>query len=201
MQVTGRIGAWEPPHRVVFHGEQGVDGLAFEWTVDSHDDGTCTVRLENTGFGAGADWDAQYEGMIEGWALFLLNLKTHLEHFPGQVARAALPTATWPGMRDTAWDALTRALGLPPSPVVGERLDVTAADAPPLAGTVVDTAPWRLALLLDRPCPGTAFLTVEGSADPVFVSIWSYLYGPDAATAAERVGPRWQDWLTTQTPR
>jgi uncharacterized protein YndB with AHSA1/START domain len=200
MQVTGRIVAWEPPRRVVFHGDEGVDGLAFEWTVAARDDETCTVRLVNTGFGTGQDWDAQYDGMTEGWGLFLLNLALHLEHFPGQVARAALPTATWSGTRDTAWAALIQALGLPTAPVVGERLDVTAADAPALAGTVIDTAPWRLTLLLDQPCPGTAFLTVEGSADPVFVSIWSYLYGVDAASTAERDESRWQEWLTTHAP-
>lgn len=198
MQIQGRVAAWEPPHRVVFDagtgGQEG--GLAFEWLVEARDGGTCVVRLVNTGFGSGQDWDAQYDGMAEGWLLFLGNLRLHLAHFPGQSATAVLPTATWAGPRDTAWARLTGALGIPATPAVGERVEVTASDAPTLAGTVVDAAPWRVALLLDEPAPGTAILAVEGHGDQVEVSAWSYLYGDDGATAAARDEPRWQQWLT-----
>ena len=68
-------------------------------------------------------------------------------------------------------------------------------DAPDLAGTVVDVDPRWVALVLDRPAPGTAFLAVEGDGEHVTVSIWSYLYGPDGAAAAERDDPRWRQWL------
>lgn len=198
MQVTGRVAAWEPPHRIVFDAGEGVEGLAFEWLVEARDGGTCVVRLVNTGFGTGAEWDAQYDGMVEGWLLFLLNLRLHLEHFPGQTARAMLPTATWAGPRAAAWAALTDALGIPASPAPGERVQVSAPDAPPLAGVVADSGPWQIALLLDEPAPGTAFVTVEGDGEPVSVSIWSYLYGTDGAAAAERDEPRWRDWLTAR---
>ena len=81
MQIAGRVAAWEPPRRVVFDGGEGASGLAFEWLVEARDGGTCVVRLVNSGFGSGDDWDGQYDGMSEGWQLFLLNLKLHLEHF------------------------------------------------------------------------------------------------------------------------
>lgn len=125
-----------------------------------------------------------------------LNLRLHLEHFPGQTATAMLPTATWAGPRDQTWATLTDTLGVPPAPSIGERMAISAPDAPALAGTVVDVSPWRLALLLDQPAPGTAFLAVEGSGEQVAVSIWSYLYGPDGAAIAERDEPLWQHWLT-----
>src|SRR6478609_4825041 len=76
MQVPGRVAAWEPPRRVVFDGGEGAGGR---------------------GFGSGDDWDGQYDGMSEGWQLFLLNLKLHLAHFRGQTATALLPTAVWAG--------------------------------------------------------------------------------------------------------
>ncbi len=196
MQVAGRVAAWDPPHRVVFDGGEGVEGLAFEWLIEARDGGTCIVRLVNTGFGSGAEWDGQYDGMSEGWRLFLLNLRLHLEHFRGQTAQTSLPSTMWAGTRDMAWTTLTRALGIPPAPAVDERIEVTAPDAPSLAGTVADFAPGRLALLLDQPSPGTAFIAVEGDGEVVSVSIWSYLYGNDGATIAERDGPRWQQWLT-----
>lgn len=195
MQIEGRVVAWEPPHRVLFDGGGG-EGLAFEWLVEARDGGTCVVRLVNTGFGSGEDWDAQYDDMAEGWLLFLCNLRLHLEHFPGQTATAVLPTATWAGPRDTTWARLTDALGISAAPAVGERIEVNAPDAPTLAGTVADAAPWRLALLLDQPSPGTAFLAVERHGEQVGVSVWSYLYGTDGAAAAERDEPRWRRWLT-----
>lgn len=196
MQVTGRVAAWEPPHRVCFDGGEGVEGLAFEWLVEARDGATCVVRLVNTGFGSGQDWDDQYDGMAEGWLLFLLNLRLHLEHFAGQTAKAILPMAMWAGPRHQTWTTLSNALGIPAAPGVGERIEVSAPDAPALAGTVVDVAPWRLALLLDQPSPGTALLAVEGSGDHVSVSIWSYLYGPEGAAAAERDDPLWRRWLS-----
>ena len=199
MQVAGRVAVWEPPHRVVFDGGEGVDGLTFEWTVEPRGDDTCVVRLVNDGFGTGGEHDAQYEGMTEGWRLFMLNLRLHLEHFAGQTATAVLPMALWAGPRSEAWAALAGGLGIPSVPVVGDRIEVTASDAPALAGTVVDVDPRWVALVLDRPAPGTAFLAVEGDGEHVTVSIWSYLYGPDAAAAAARDDPRWRQWLAERS--
>ena len=195
MQVTGRVAIWEPPHRVVFDGGEGVDGLTFEWTVEARGDDTWVVRLVNDGFGTGGEHDAQYDGMTEGWRLFMLNLRLHLEHFAGRTATAALPMALWAGPRAVAWEALSNGLGIPSAPAVGDHIEVTAADVPDLAGTVVDVDPRWVALVLDRPASGTAFLAVEGDGEHVTVSIWSYLYGTDGAAAAARDDPRWRQWL------
>lgn len=195
MQVVGRVAAWEPPHRVVFDGGEGTDGLAFEWLVEARDGGTCVVRLVNTGFGTGEDWDAQYDGMAEGWQMFLFNLKLHLEHFAGRSATAMLPTATWAGPRDETWRKLAGELGIAMGPKVGERVEVNAATAPALSGSVADVTPWRISLLLDQPSPGTAIVAVEGLGEQVGVSIWCYLYGSDGTSAAQRDEPLWRDWL------
>ncbi|MBL8776958.1 MAG: SRPBCC domain-containing protein [Acidimicrobiales bacterium] len=195
MQIPGRVAAWEPPHRIVFDGGEDAGGLAFEWLVEARDGGTCIVRLVNSGFGSGEPWDDQYDGMAEGWLLFLRNLQLHCEHFRGQSATAVLPMAMWPGPRAATWAALCDGLGLPASPSVGDRVAVTSPDAPPLGGTVLDAESWRLALLLDEPAAGTAFLAAEGDGDEVGVSVWSYLYGEAGAAAAARDEPRWWSWL------
>ena len=195
MQVPGRVAAWEPPRRIVFDGGEGVGGLAFEWTVEAREGGTCVVRLVNSGFGEGGDWDEQYDGLSEGWQLFMLNLKLHLEHFPGQTATSSLPVGQWAGPRAEAFTRLTDALGIPAAPAVGDRVAVSAPDAPALAGTVAAAAPWRLALVVDEPAPGTAFLAVEGEGAQVHVSVWMYLYGSDGAEAAKRDEPAWASWL------
>ena len=200
MEVGGRVAAWEPPHRVVFDGGEGVEGLAFEWLVEGRDGGRCVVRLVNTGFGSGDDWDAQYDAMTEGWAMFLANLELHLKHFPGQTATPALPIGNWTGTRDEAWQRLTTDLGISAAPSVGERIEVAGADTPALAGTVVDVKPHRVSLLVDQPAVGTGFLAAEGWGDGISVSVWLYLYGPGGAAAVERDQPRWADWLATRGP-
>ena len=195
LQIAGRVAAWEPPHRIVFDGGEGVDGLAFEWLVGGGGGGTCIVRLINSGFGSGAEWDAQYDGMAEGWHLFLLNLRLHLEHFAGRSATAMLPMASWPTDPSASWTALTQELSIPAAPQVGDHLVLNPNAVPTLAGQVVDVGERRLALLVDDPAPGTAFLAVEGHGEHAGVSIWAYLYGDDAASLIQRDRPLWQRWL------
>lgn len=200
MQIAGRVEAWEPPHRVLFAGADGDAGLSFEWLVEARDGATCVVRLVNAGFGSGEDWDGQYDGMAEGWRLFLHNLQLHLAHFPGEHGTAMLPMAMWAGDRDAAWSRLLADLGLPPAPAAGSRV-VAGPGAPPLAGTVVDCEPARrLSLLLDSPARGTAFLATEGSGDQTGVSVWLYLYGAGAAGVIARDEPEWSSWLAARAP-
>lgn len=200
MQISGRVAVWEPPHRVVFDGGEGVAGLAFEWLVEARDGGSCVVRLVNTGFGEGDEWDDQYDGMREGWQLFLLNLRLHLEHFAGRTATAALPTGYWPADPAESWDRLLEALDLPEAPAEGDRVVLTPGDAGRLAGAVVDVGPRRLALLLDEPSSGTAFLAVEGRHAPCSVSVWAYLYGDERDRLAEEVTLAWAEWLAAHAP-
>jgi uncharacterized protein YndB with AHSA1/START domain len=200
MQVDGRVAAWEPPHRVVFDGGEGAGGLAFEWLVQARDGGSCIVRLVNTGFGDGGEWDDQYDAIHEGWKLFLLNLRLHLEHFPGRQATPAQPTGTWPVDPNTAWDALTGALGIPSILAVGDRLDLDGGHGAHLAGTVANVAEHHLALLLDKPAPGTALVAAEGHGPGCGVSVWAYLYGDERDTLATDVAAAWQRWLTAHTP-
>jgi len=195
MLVPGRVVTWEPPRRISFDGGEDVEGLAFEWLVEARDNGRCIVRLVNSGFGSGEEWDGQYDAMSEGWLLFLFNLKLHLEHFRGQNAIPMMPTATWEGPREATWAALTAALGIPAAPAVGDRIQTNALDAPTLGGTVADVGDWRLALVVDQPTPGTAIVAVEGTGAQVSVSIWSYLYGVDAAASVARDQPLWSKWL------
>lgn len=198
MLIPGVVTAWEPPHRVVFAGHETAPGMAFEWLVEARDQGTCVVRLVNSGFVEGTQWDDQYDGMIEGWKLFLYNLQLHLAHFAGRTAVPMLPMASWPVSADRAWSTLTAALGLPAEPVLGDRIAVTAPDAPPLAGVVADSQPGRLAVILDEPAAGTAFLAAEGMGDGCGVSVWQYLYGEHAAEIVCRDEPRWTAWLQAQ---
>ncbi len=198
MEVAGRVAAWEPPHRIVFDGGEDDDGLAFEWLVEARDGGTCIVRLVNSGFGHGGEWDDQYDAMTEGWRTFLSNLRLHLTHFNGQDAAVSLPTATWPRTSGAAWAELRAALGMPAEIDVGERLDLRSDDAPALGGIVASVTSSRISLVVDDPAPGTALIAAEATGNTAQVSVWSYLYGTEARTAIERDEPLWQSWLDTR---
>jgi uncharacterized protein YndB with AHSA1/START domain len=195
MQISGRVAAWDPPHRIVFDGGEGVDGLAFEWLIEGRDGGTCIVRLVNSGFGSDESWDAHYDAMTEGWKLFLTNLRLHAQYFAGQSAHSALPMAVWEGTREAAWERLSGALGIPATPSIGSNIRLNASNSASMTGTVLDSAPNRLVLLLTEPAPGTAFVAAEVHGEQVGVSTWMYLYGPDAKDITTRDTPLWQQWL------
>jgi uncharacterized protein YndB with AHSA1/START domain len=198
---TATVERWEPPHRVVFRGpdsERGP-GLAYEWLVEASGGGACVVRLVNSGFGPGEEWDADFDGMSTGWRIFMENLRLHLIHFRGQVAHALVPTVMTPGPGVAAWERLCAALGVPASLEAGDHLGTTGEGVPRLAGRV-ETAAFAPAvrtyhLLLDEPAPGTAFVTVEGAGDVVAASAYLYLY-----CEAPGVDDAWSSWLRSALP-
>ena len=198
MQIAGRVAAWDPPRRIVFDGGEGVGGLAFEWLVEARDQGTCVVRLLNSGFGEGEPWDDQYDAMENGWRIFLLNLQLHCRHFAGRTATSMQPMAVWPMDRQPAWERLTGQLGLPSEPGVGDEVRADAGDGLGYAGTVAATGPTWMAVLTEEPAAGTAFFAAEHGGGACGVSVWGYLYGDEAPAIVERDKPRWQTWLAEQ---
>ena len=200
MQMPGRVKVWEPPRRIVFDGGEGVGGLEFEWLVEPGSNGTCIVRLVNSGFGSGDMWDDQYDQMVGGWGLFMSNLQAHLAHFAGQPAKSMLPSGMWNGSRGEVWLKLLGALGIPLDVEAGARMVVAGADAPPLAGTVMQAHDGRITLLLDTPCAGTALIAAEGTGEQTMVSVWSYLYGPERGDIVARDTQTWQQWLDDRAP-
>jgi uncharacterized protein YndB with AHSA1/START domain len=197
LQIPGRVAVWDPPHRVVF--DDGAEGLAFEWLIEARAGGTCLVRLVNSGFVPGSPWDDQYDGMSQGWLLFLRNLQLHLAHFAGRTGCAMLPGAMWSEPRDLAFARLVRELGLPEHPISGSRF-IATGDAPPLAGEVVTSESWRMAVLLDSPAPGTGILAAEGAGEQSGVSVWLYLYGDEAKSVIDRDASSWVAWLEARAP-
>lgn len=192
------VAAWEPPHRFVYSGGQGGKALAYEWLVEARDGGTCVVRLVNSGFGYGEDWDGEYDGMSEGWLIFLESLRLHLTHHRGQQAHAAVSTVMLAGPNQAGWATLCRALGLPTDVAEGAAFR-TGDPAPLLSGRVevvlTTGAATTCLVIVDEPAPGTGFISVEGDGDQVAASVYLYLYGPDATA-----GDQWATWLTERFP-
>jgi uncharacterized protein YndB with AHSA1/START domain len=187
-QVTGTVTSWEPPSRVVFDGE-GDGALAHEWLVEARDGSSCVVRLVVSGFGSGADWDAQYDGLSSGWQIFLHNLRLYLTHFAGQHGRAIIPTKVTAGPKEAAFARLCAAVGLPADLREGDRLQAAGPGVPALSGTVEDVVVTDSAhtyfLVIEDPAPGTAFLAAEGTDDAVMISFYLYLFGEAGAAVKD----------------
>ncbi|HEY8340850.1 MAG TPA: SRPBCC domain-containing protein [Egibacteraceae bacterium] len=195
---SGRITVWDPPRRLVYEssGEEG-QRLAHEWLVEARSGSTCVVRLVNSGFGAGDEWDETIASMEEGWRLFLDNLRLVLTHFPGRRARHVIVGGVSRRPAAEEWPALRASLGLPAT-AVGQRVATSGADAPPLAGVVERETPTMLTLRLGEPTEGIGFLAAEEFGGQTMTSVYLYLLGDDADEVAARELPRWQAWTTAQ---
>lgn len=194
-EFPGEVAVYDAPERIVMVSGDGNHTLAYEWLVEARDGGTCVVRLVNSGFGDGAEWDGEFDGMSRGWPIFLHHLRCQLTHFRGRRARTIIPTTATAGPNADAWARLCTALGVRTDLQAGDRFEATGEGVPPLSGrvdSVLDGPQVREYLLvLDEPCEGTAFVLVEGEGEEVSTSLYLYLYGPDAPTTADR----WSPWF------
>jgi uncharacterized protein YndB with AHSA1/START domain len=199
---TARVTAWDPPRRFVAEvTNEGRPTFATEWLVEARDGGTCVVRLINSGFGDGAEWDAEYDATEAGWRLFLYNLRLYLTHFPGQRCSSVLVNGMAAGPPPKALGELAATLGLPGRAGQGERVAATAPGAPPLAGVVERATDGMLTLVLEEPASGVAFVVAEPGGDgSAHASVYLYLFGDGAAEVAAREEPVWRAWMGRHFP-
>jgi uncharacterized protein YndB with AHSA1/START domain len=199
---TARVTAWDPPRRFVAEtAHEGRPTFATEWLVEARDGGTCVVRLIQSGFGGGAEWDAEYDATEAGWRLFLFNLRLYLTYFPGQPCASVLVNGKAAGPVERAFGELAAALGLPAGARVGERVAATAPGAPSLAGVVERAEPNMLTLLLEKPAPGVGFVAAEPTGDgSAYASVYAYLFGDGAQEAAARETPAVRAFMERHFP-
>jgi uncharacterized protein YndB with AHSA1/START domain len=80
----------EPPERLVLAGEiPGRGPFALEILIEQAG-GATTVRLVNSGFREGADFEEEYEGVRSGWGASLALLRHYLERHQGEARHASL---------------------------------------------------------------------------------------------------------------
>ena len=149
-----RIDAWEPGRmlRLVQNdarpydthgnplppGEAEPQRIAIEFTLETHQ-GKTRLRVVHSGFGHGAAWDNELEGITEGWQAELRSLKHYLHRHRGKdrIAGRASLTARTP--RDEAWARLLGAGGFKVTPdqlEEGEPYQVITPDGQRFSGTL-----------------------------------------------------------------
>jgi uncharacterized protein YndB with AHSA1/START domain len=76
------ITAWEPGRRFEWTEERGPVKLAVDFRLEPRDNGT-VVRLVQSGFGDGPEWDDEFHMVTGGWAYFMTHLQWYLERHRG----------------------------------------------------------------------------------------------------------------------
>jgi uncharacterized protein YndB with AHSA1/START domain len=196
LEETGEVTVWDPPTRFAFETEQLDRRLALEMHVEAQSGGTCVVRLVNSGFGDGADWEKMRDSNETGWRMCLQVLRLYLTHFRGQPSAHIQTFGTAAPPEDAAWAALREALGAGDA---GEG-DRVAVEQPRFAGVVEYAGDREWTLRLDEPAPGVGVVAVGGPADVVYTQVSASLFGDGAHAVAERERPVWQTWMREQFP-
>ena len=119
-------------------GEVEAARIAMEFTLETVQ-GKTRLRLVHSGFGQGAAWDAEVDGISEGWQAELRSLRHYLRRHRGRNRRAARGLVNTAVPRDAAWARLTGPGGYPLSPVSpkeGEAFEVVTPGGRRYSGTV-----------------------------------------------------------------
>jgi uncharacterized protein YndB with AHSA1/START domain len=125
------IEAWEPGRRLrlvqqdarpydaegrpVPEGQAASARIAIEFTLESHR-GQTRLRLVHSGFGRGAAWDDEVEGITEGWQAELASLRHYLERHRGRDRAFRIAWRATSLSREEAWERLVCAGGFEFSP-------------------------------------------------------------------------------------
>jgi uncharacterized protein YndB with AHSA1/START domain len=203
MGSDGHVTGWDPPRRIAYEEDwaalmgqdpEALSPLTSEFLVEARSGGTCVVRVTSSGFGTGADWEADFwEDMGASWLPSFDNLRLYLSHFPGQEATTLEATVSAPGDADALWSTLHDALGLHEE---GTPVDVRGA-----TGTVERISERRALVRLTAPVPAivTAFTHAAGP-DSATAGLRAHVFSAGAADFVRREEPAWQTWLEELFP-
>ncbi|HJR59685.1 MAG TPA: SRPBCC domain-containing protein [Vicinamibacterales bacterium] len=177
------ITAWEPNRRFGWTETRGPVKLAVEFHLEAAG-GRTVVRLVQSGFGDGPDWDDEFHMTTGGWSYFVEHLRWYLERHRG-VPRDLIafrdPVET---TRAQAFASLLGPAGLSVdgslrTAKAGEPYRTTTAAGDPLSGTVVASSPdtWQMGFTIDQLGDAIAFIEIEPAEGGARAGFWLSTYG------------------------
>ena len=183
-----------PPEKFVLGGETpGGPTFRLEITI-AREHGETVVRLFNSGFRDGAQWDEEYQGVASGWRMSLAILKHYLEAHYGTPKRTVLvlrpapldyatvlPWFTEPS-KLARWLTRSGAIGAP-----GERAELVLRSGTTVRGTVLDVTSQEAALSWDDEAMALELKAFSmGSQRMVAVRATGWGVGESRMTALEK---------------
>jgi uncharacterized protein YndB with AHSA1/START domain len=185
----GVVTAWEPGRRLAYRGgsPDGAEFMAFEWLIEGRDDGTCVLRLVQSGV-LGDDWETEYDALTKGWDMYLHQLAQYLGHFRGRPVAPVMAMAPGAGDAGHVWSVLSAGLGLDRPATEGDKVLLTPEGLAPIEGVVDYVSPEVLGVRTEDGL--YRFIRgYEGS-----VAVGHHLFAGDVdQEEAERA---WQAWLS-----
>lgn len=200
-----RIEIFEPERRLrtTWPSMTKKEGRPIELAVDYHlegREGRTALRLVHSGFGRGANWDDEYEGVHTGWMFELRSLRHYLQRHPGQDRQALFLVG--PGSRLTGaevWERVVRdGFGIPDprNLVEGDRYSFPVGEGTVFEGTVLDSRPSRqLAVTVDGLHDGIFRIEVFAARPHLWLAAWGE--GRDAVARFEKP---WRQMLERVLP-
>jgi len=192
-----RIDAWEPGRllRLVQDDYRPSDDVeparvVMEFTLETHA-GKTRLRLVHSGFGQGAAWDNELDGISEGWPSELGSLRHYLERHRGRNRRVGRATATVPAPREAVWAKLIGpdCFRLSPASLeAGSPFEVTLPGGERLTGTVQTFLAGQSVSGIVRELGGALFRVGTWRDPQGKTGIWLWLasYADDAVPTLQR---------------
>jgi uncharacterized protein YndB with AHSA1/START domain len=184
------VTAWEPQKRFAFRTRAQEDGsfVALEWLIEGREKGSTVLRCVASGFIGADDWEAEYDALTKGGAMYLHTLTQYLAHFAHRTATAINAAHPLAGDPEHAWTVLRRDLGATGTLAEGDQVRLTPTGLPPLEGVVDYATPEFLGV---RTSDGL-YRFFAGGHGIVAVNHHIFAGGVDRQETQQA----WQAWLT-----
>ncbi|NNM32259.1 MAG: SRPBCC domain-containing protein [Gemmatimonadetes bacterium] len=188
---TSKIVAWDVGRHLglrdmVPEGQEAPEpGTALDYFVEERE-GKTVVRMVNSGFSAGDDWDDYFHMLENGWAFFLWNLRHYLERHRGS-PRNMISSRPWvSGSRDEVWERVFGPEGIADAPDgAGKPFTMTLGDTTLEGESVLSDRPWAFAGRLSSLDDGVIHVEMEGAGDRWKMGLWLSGYGVDPSRCEE----------------
>jgi uncharacterized protein YndB with AHSA1/START domain len=140
-QGLSTVTAWEPLRHFAHRGDPAPDGSlhAFDFEIEGRG-GSTVVRIVHSGFLAD-DWEAEYDSLNEGDAMYWHQIAQYVTHFRG---RTPVLVSLWrpdEPDRDRVMAVYREALGLDEPVREGDRATITVDGLPRIDGAVDFVSP------------------------------------------------------------
>jgi uncharacterized protein YndB with AHSA1/START domain len=193
---TAPIEIWEPNRRFRWIESGSGQPVTVEWTIETRG-GKTILRLTQSSFSSGADWENEfYDSTNYGWLFMLTNLRHYLERHAGEPRAVAWPRRKVELPRETVYEKLVGPGGIftegaAGNLVAGNLYSLRVATGETWSGRVEFVIPLRgFCVTVESLNDALAWLTIEGSGPEHDAQLWFSTYGLPQARMGE-LESRW----------
>jgi hypothetical protein len=160
--------------------------MALEISLEPAGSGTI-LRLVHSGFGHGAAWDDELDGVTLGWNVELRSLRHYLAHHRGRTRRTAQAHATSPRALGELWEMLTAPSGLivrgySPALAEGEACALELSTGDRIDGHVTFAHPGRQLVVATEGFGNGLFrLSLDRADGKALIQVWLSTWTIDPA--------------------